>query len=61
MQTTNESSTEQACREAPPAELQAVQGGSSLSEWEVLALYRQSMLNHGILYTVQPGQTINVG
>jgi hypothetical protein len=43
------------------AELQAIEGGASPSESELLALYRQRFLNHGIFYTVQAGHCLSSG
>jgi hypothetical protein len=59
MKTINESDRVQAWDEVGPAELQAVQGGSPTlplpppSAWELAALFRQQLLNHGYFYTVK--------
>jgi hypothetical protein len=61
MKTINQSNWEQACCEVRSAELLAIEGGASPSESELLALYRQSFLNHGIFYTVQAEHCLNNG
>jgi hypothetical protein len=38
-------------RELDPAEMADVEGG--ISEWDLMALYRQSFANHGYRYLVK--------
>jgi hypothetical protein len=38
-------------RDLDPTEMADVEGG--ISEWDAMALYRQSLLNHGYFYLVQ--------
>ena len=38
-------------RELDSAEMAGVEGG--ISEWDAMALYRQSFLNHGYFYRVK--------
>ena len=44
-------------RELDPAEMASVEGG--ISEWDAMALYRQSFLNHGYFYRVKDDPPVN--